>query len=131
MTDGIRREPVESTGLRNAVYGMLSALVLNLGAGVYYAGQFESRLSSLERQALSFQLAIDRINDAREKTDIHMTQMDDRQAEANAKISAILDIVQRTEQGVFGDQGSVPVPVQPALPPSASFTHPVQPHTGR
>lgn len=116
----------ETSGLRNAVYGMLATLVLNLGVGIYYAGQLETRVSALERSEVAFQIALDRINDAREKTDIHMTQMDDRQAEAMAKISAILDIVQRTEQGVMGNGDSGPPPV---APPNG-FTHPAQPHTG-
>mgnify|MGYP001552170100 FL=1 len=116
----------ETSGLRNAVYGMLATLVLNLGVGIYYAGQLETRVSALERSEVAFQIALDRINDAREKTDIHMTQMDDRQAEAAKKIDAILDIVQRTEQGVMGNGDSGP---PPAAPPNG-FTHPAQPHTG-
>lgn len=113
-----------STGLRNAIYGMLAGQVSLLLVAIYYAGQFESRLSSLERGSQTFQLAIDRINEAREKTDLSMTHMTDVQAEANGKIGQILVIVQALEQGTEPEA---------AAPPEASgpFTGPAQPsHTG-
>lgn len=115
MSDG-------SPGLRNAIYGMLAGQVSLLLVAIYYAGQFESRLAALERQTVAFQVAIDRINDAREKTDIHMTQMDDRQIEANSKIGQILQIVQELEQGTMPAEGSTPPPVV------EPFSQPAQQH---
>lgn len=103
----------ESQGLRNAVYGMLAGLVANLLAGLYYAGQFTARLEHLEQQSLVFQVAIDRVNDAREKTDIHMTQMDDRQIEQTQKIEQILRIVQDLESST-NDGASPPTFTPPA-----------------
>ena len=112
-----------SNGLRNAIYGMLAGQVSLLLVSIYYAGQFEARLGTLERGAQTFQIALDRINDAREKTDLAMGHMTDVQTEANSKIGQILVIVQALEQGTE--------PSPPPVEASGPFTGPAQPpHAG-
>jgi len=111
------------TGIRNAIYGMVATLVLNLGVGIWYAAQLDARVGSVERQQQSTTLLMDRLNDAREKSDIHLTQVDGSLHEMNGKIDTILDIVQRMEQNAANalttlqqQSGSGGVAMPPQLP---------------
>lgn len=85
--------------------GVIAAITAQLVGGIAYItehdAQYDARIGAVERQQISMSVAIQGLNDAKEKTEIHLTQVDDKLESMNGKIDAILDIVQRMEQNIF------------------------------
>lgn len=88
-----------------AIYALALGLLTNFGIGVWFFASEDARLGAAERWQTAATITIDRLNDAREKVDIHLTQVDDKLANMDGKISAILDIVQRMEDGASAPKG--------------------------
>ena len=108
-------------GIRNAVYAMIGTATLQLFGVVYYVSnteaRFDARIGAVERDQTSFHTILDRMNDAREAQQIHMTQTDDRIADIKGKTDAILEIVQHWQEtmtqgplnpAIGGDNGGGP-----------------------
>lgn len=93
-------------------YGPLAGTVLlfvtNIVLVAWFASHDDARIGEIERDQISTKLTVQQLNDSREKTDIHLTQVDDRLAEMSGKISTILDIVTRFEQSHYGEGDAPP-----------------------
>ena len=69
---------------------VLIGLMLNAGAGIWYASQFESRLGQVEKQFPAYVAQVADIDRARQDTNVRLTKIDDQ-------ITVVLDIVKRLE----------------------------------
>ena len=126
---------------RWADIGVILAIIVQLFIVVWYASQLDARVGSVERQLSGlntaqldtrvgvverqqtvFSNSVANLDAAREKADIHMTQIDDKLENMNGKIQAILDIVERMEQNTVPMEASpVPGPT-PSLKSRPPFT---------
>lgn len=111
--------------LKDVPWSVLVALVLNLVAGVWFASGLEQRVLRVENRQIEFASDVGRLDQARESTNLHMTQLDDQFKEIDKKLNAILSIMQ--DQGPQADDapaGNGGVETK-SVPPQ-NFTKPVR-----
>lgn len=105
----------EAAGVRNVIYGTLTALtvalILNLGVGIWYFSGLEHRVRDVETQVVQQRSDIGRLDSFREAAQLRMAHTDDLLKDIGDKVGAILDVVTGADPG--GNSGVETRPAQP------------------
>lgn len=98
----------ELTGKKGGVVPLLAValtIVLNIGTGVWFASGIEQRMHHVEDRLLDQAHDIGRLDQAREATNLHMSQLDDKFKDIDQKLGAILSIMQDPAPAPEPDSG--------------------------
>lgn len=88
------------------LFAVALTIILNIGTGVWFASGIEQRMRHVEDRQIDFAHDVGRLDQAREATNLHMSQLDDQFKEIDKKLGAILTIMQDPAEPE-PDQGGV------------------------
>jgi chaperonin cofactor prefoldin len=94
MNDPLKIEQ-RGEGLRNALYSLAVAVVLEGVGGVWYMGQiegrFENRMENSEHQATQVQEVLGKLNDSRESAERRIDRLENDQSQSDSLVKKLDD----------------------------------------